>query len=592
MPDRRGGLAGRSVPVGPGEPAVAGPLGAAVVRTAEWQAEAGTHVVYADLDLVDVASLRRELGQPADAGQERVVLAAYERWGEGAPARLNGQFSFAVWDGARRALVLARDHFGLTPLVYSAASDRIVVGGDVRVVLSCDGVSGEIDEDVFVTAHLEGHPRHWNVLGRTCFVDVDMVPPAHVVELGAGTTWVSRYWDPRDALPVDGRNPARLASTLRELLEAAVGDATPDAEEVATHLSGGLDSSGVAALAAQRRAAVGAPAPLAVSWSPPPGGAPAAEHDRVTAVAERWELELVYAPPTVDDLVDRYYRDRTRDPAGDVTSEAAALRVAAARGARVVLSGWGGDELASFSGRGTVVRHLVRTGRLAPLLRTLVRERRGWRELAVGLFRSPTHGFPERSTRSLDERRRRALAGNRPWLRREVLERATLPASGPPLREPRELMAALLEYGHLGVRGVDWGVAGASVGVRYRYPLLDMRVVEFALGLPPEVWLLREGRRRWLMASALEGLVPEVVRYGAKAEAARVDYLRATGMEARRLAAGPVAELVPKARQAHLYEVPAVQRFLRRVASGELPGGGMASVTWMGVPRDAGRSPA
>ncbi|MCP3933943.1 MAG: asparagine synthase, partial [Actinomycetia bacterium] len=358
---------------------------------------------------------------------------------------------------------------------------------------------------------------------------------------------------------------------------------TPADGGLVAHLSGGLDSSGIAAIATGVRREAGAADPLTLSWSPGPEHGHTREHDRAESVADEYGLELLYAPITVKDRIEQFYRDRTRDPGGMVASEAAPMRIAAERGASVVLSGWGGDELASFSGRGLIVRELARTGRWAPLAAMVLRERHGWRTLASGLIHKPGHNFAESAKRTLEERRQHALTHGS-WLGRDVLAGATLPDEPARPKQAHEYMAMLLNRGHLGIRGVEWGSEAAHHGIRYRYPLLDKRIVEFSLGVPTQMMLNRGGRRRWILASALEGIVPDAVRFGVKQEEALSEWRQRTRREAVERAGADLAERVAGGRQAQFFDIPRIQEQLRGSYDSESRGA-VAAAAWIGVRR-------
>ncbi|MCP4962770.1 MAG: hypothetical protein GY925_26320, partial [Actinomycetia bacterium] len=522
-------------------PIVAGPLAAVTLHWADWAGVDEAHLLYADLDLVERSCLAGTLGVARGADQQQLIVAAWLRWGSATPEHLNGQFSFAVWEGG--SVTVLRDHFGMPPLVYGQTPEGVVVGGDIRVALQADGISEDIDTDVLATVFLAGHPHHWNSLGATCFRDLKAVKPAHRVEVGPYATRESRYWDPRDVAVRRDKDPAALVGTFRELLVDAVAQTTPADGVLVAHLSGGLDSSGIAAIATGVRREAGAADPLTLSWSPGPEHGRTTEHDRAESVADQYGLELLYAPITVEDRIEQFYRDRTREPTAMVASDAASMRIAAQRGASVVLSGWGGDELASFSGRGLIVRELARTGRWAPLAAMVLREQRGWRTLASGLTHKPGHNFAESVKRTLEQNRQHALTHGS-WLHRDVLAEAILPDHRTGTKQAHEYMAMLLDRGHLGIRGVDWGREAAHHGIRYRYPLLDKRIVEFSLGVPTQMLLNRGGRRRWILASALEGMVPDAVRFGVKQEDALSELRQRARRESLERAGADLAERV------------------------------------------------
>lgn len=74
------------------------------------------------------------------------------------------------------------------------------------------------------------------------------------------------------------------------------------------------------------------------------------------------------------------------------------------------------------------------------------------------------------------------------------------------------MQVALLEFGHLQYRMESWASHGAAIGLRYSFPLLDRRIMEFALSLPGRMFF-HEGWKRWLYRTAMEGVLPDVVRW-------------------------------------------------------------------------------
>ena len=289
-----------------------------------------------------------------------LILRAYRRWGVDCPDRLLGDFAFAVWDRRRRRLFCARDHAGARPFHYCLTAGRIVFASDVGAVLAAPGVSDALDERV-VAGWLYG----WRCFGdRTFFRDVRRLPPGHLLAVEGDAARVERWWRPEDARPAPPAGDDARAEALLEILGRAVADRVPDRQPVGVHLSGGLDSSSVAVLAARALRRRGRAAPPAFSWQPPPGdaargGPPAQEHRLIEAVARREGLRVLYCPPRAEDRVAHLRRDVARFPVVGA-SEQAVRRRAAERGVRVLLSGWGGDEGISFNGRGAHEELLLR----------------------------------------------------------------------------------------------------------------------------------------------------------------------------------------------------------------------------------------
>ena len=497
--------------VRPGDAPVAGPLGAAVVEAERWRGTAGWHVLYADLDLAERSALARTLGR-SDADLE-LVRAALARWGADAPLHLGGQFAVAAWDGDRQRVVAVRDGIGFRPLVFAARPGRLVVGGDVRAVLAA-GVPDDLDEDVMAAVLLDVGFRPVSV-GRTCYRAVDELRGGDRLVWAGQTTRVETWWDPEDVPSVPVRGLDAVGEALRAVLRE-VSDEAVRGGPAGVHLSSGIDSGTVAAFAAEAAERAAEIPPVAFSWQWPPGAAPAPEHARVAAVAERWGLPVVWCPPTLETHLAAYALDPTLDPATMWAPEESTRHAASARGVRVLLSGWGGDEATSYSGRGRVSGHLLRHGPRGPLATVAAADP----VYALQRLRSLRQRRERDRIVTLGDLRDAALAGDHAsFVRPEVLRRATLPEPEPPPSAPRAHLAWLWRRGHLGMRASAWARAGVAYGLRYRYPLLDRRVLALVMGVPLEAWLPHRRLRRWPLRAAGAGLVPDAVRlHSAKAE--------------------------------------------------------------------------
>lgn len=504
----------------PAPPVACGPLAHCTARFDALEACRDVRLLYADLaGLAERDALRRRLGLPAgDAAEATELLRhAYQRWGPACVEHLGGAFAFAVWDGRSQALVLARDPLGLCPLYVARLPGAVVAGGDLRRLLAA-GVSDEWDWEPLTARLLD--PQYVPP-ERTCFRAIRSVRAGHLLFVEPHRKRAERYWQPERVPEVRFRHEGDYVDAFRTLLREVVRDHLPATGRVGVHLSGGLDSSGVAAFAAAALREAGREAPPAFAWHTPPGDAPTDEHRLIEAAAAGLGLALHYTPVTAAGVVAFYRRDATRDPyTSTLLHEQEVQQAAAALGVDVILSGWGGDEAATFSGRGAVEPYLLRTGRWRPLLRAgRAAGRSPGRTLLHAALRRP------RPDTSPQHQRRAVLRGaSRSYVHPDLVRDARLPPPDPaPQADPYAYIRWLLGRGHLGERTAGWALAGAERGLHYRYPLLDRRIVRFVLGLPPELWLPREGRRRWLARTALAGLVPDaVLLHTSKLEPARI----------------------------------------------------------------------
>lgn len=186
-----------------------------------------------------------------------VIVHLFEELGPECLARLNGQFAFALWDSRRRSLFLARDRMGVRPLFYSVADGRLTFGSEIKALLADSRVRRELDPrgvgQVF---------SYWSSLSpTTCFTGVHELPPGHFLIAQDGDLRTSRYWcmdfDP-DEVPrarppshASSRSTASLAEELAELLTDATRIRLRADVPVGAYLSGGLDSSTIAAIVRQ-----------------------------------------------------------------------------------------------------------------------------------------------------------------------------------------------------------------------------------------------------------------------------------------------------------------------------------------------------
>ncbi|MCZ4510844.1 asparagine synthase (glutamine-hydrolyzing) [Streptomyces sp. ActVer] len=179
-------------------------------------------------------------------GDSEVVLHAIDAWGEGAPARLEGMFAYAAWEPGPRRLTLVRDRFGIKPLCYARIGDAVVFGSEPKAVLAHPAVVARLDLDGLRELLLSAHPMI-KTPGRSAFAGLNEVAPGTVVALTPEGVRARRYWS---LAPVEHRDdlPATVARVRQLLEEAVTGQLTADVP-VSVLLSGGLDSSAIAALA-------------------------------------------------------------------------------------------------------------------------------------------------------------------------------------------------------------------------------------------------------------------------------------------------------------------------------------------------------
>jgi asparagine synthase (glutamine-hydrolysing) len=199
-------------------------------------------------EVFNFAELREELrghGHTfATRSDTEVVLRAYLQWGAACAERFVGMFAFAVWDVRTRELVLIRDRFGIYPLYYYPTADGVIFGSEPKSILAHPEVTAEVDLDG-LREMLSFAPEP----GRSIYRGMREVPPGHVFHFSRAGRRSRCYWR-LEARPHGDDLPTTI-STVRELLEQSIAGQVVSDVPLCTQLSGGLDSSAIAALAAR-----------------------------------------------------------------------------------------------------------------------------------------------------------------------------------------------------------------------------------------------------------------------------------------------------------------------------------------------------
>jgi asparagine synthase (glutamine-hydrolysing) len=175
-----------------------------------------------------------------------VILELYLERGDACVQELNGQWAFALWDAARKRLFLSRDRLGVRPLFVARTPAAFVFGSEIKALLAHPAVPRRLDpaglHEIFTT---------WTTLPpRTPFSGIDELPPGCSMAIEGGTAVSSRHWDLDLSGSADARDADTLSAELLARLDAATSLRLFQADvPVGSYLSGGLDSTTVAALA-------------------------------------------------------------------------------------------------------------------------------------------------------------------------------------------------------------------------------------------------------------------------------------------------------------------------------------------------------
>lgn len=511
-------------------------------------------------------------------GDSEVILAAIAQWGLAAVDRFIGMFAIALWHVPTQTLHLVRDRLGVKPLYYHWDGQRLFFGSELKALRAFGGWTPEIDREAMVDYLRFGYIAD----PRTIYRQVFKLPPAHRLELsGNGTLSVHRYWD---ASAHAGRRADGQEEALTDELEALMVDAfklrmIADVP-VGVFLSGGVDSSVVAALLQKhggqqiKTYTIGFDVP---AFDESPYAAEVAKylgtehHSRILRVDDAKALL-----PRWGDLYDEPFGDESGIPTFMV-SQVAAEQV------KVVLSADGGDELFSgYNGYTTVMEQWNRVRGLPAMPRALVGSAAGALGTAGdwltgggaqdGLGRRLTHRFTrigERlGARSIGEFYEASLSHYRDAELDALLGQS-----------PRTRLNADAYAGADGEKLCLWDMhhympgdvltkvdrATMAVSIEGREPLIDHRLVEFAVSLP---FHLRRGPLgpKHLLKKVLYRHVPRELVERPK---------RGFGVPVKQWLAGDLKSLVndhlnpSRIKAQGLFDPQRVERYLARLRGGD-----------------------
>jgi asparagine synthase (glutamine-hydrolysing) len=439
-----------------------------------------------------------------------VLVHGYEQWGEEIVERLNGMFAFAVLDRRRGAVLLARDRMGIKPLHYAIDGKRLVFASELKALLRDPALRRGIDP-----AALDQYLAYEFVPSPASIVrGISKLQPAHTLmwSVADGTQRLRRYWSPELGVGDGHRNLDEEGERLRAVLRESVRKELISDVPLGVFLSGGIDSSAVAAMMTELGGEV-------KSFSVGFADRSFDESSYARQVARHLgteHRELTLEPDMLLGLIPKL-PSLLDEPLGDASIIPTYLLAEfTRRHVKVALGGDGGDEL--FAGYPTLQAHrlaeyymraprLLREGLLEPVVRRLPVSRSNLSfDFRAKRFVSGA-GYPvaERHQRwmgSFATEERSAL------LSREARHEVDIDAAyADPLNQVLMLdMRLYLENDIL----VKLDRASMMASLEGRVPLLNNDFVEYATHLPLNM-KLRGLRSKFLLKRALRGLLPEAI---------------------------------------------------------------------------------
>ncbi|MBW3112243.1 asparagine synthase (glutamine-hydrolyzing) [Bacillus sp. MCCB 382] len=199
-------------------------------------------------ELYNYLELREELTEKnhqfTTSSDTEVLLHAYLEWGEDCVRHFNGIFAFGIWDEEKERLMLGRDHLGVKPLFYTIKEDQILFGSEIKALLAHPDVQAEIDTEGLSEVFGLGPMK---TPGKAIFKDIHEVRAGHYMTVSRNDRETVQYWKLESKEHRD--DVETTVQTIRGLLEDTVKRQLIADKPLVSMLSGGLDSSGLTAIA-------------------------------------------------------------------------------------------------------------------------------------------------------------------------------------------------------------------------------------------------------------------------------------------------------------------------------------------------------
>jgi asparagine synthase (glutamine-hydrolysing) len=486
-----------------------------------------------------------------------IALRLFDRCGERAFERIVGVFAIIIVDLQDGRLLCARDHMGLRVLHYHRSAGRFAVATVPEALFALSWVPRILNKEKLAD-NLVGL---WGNHEATYYQDVFRVLPGFTVHVRGPTFSKHQFWDPEGIADVRFTNDHDYVEAFKECLNEAVRARLRSCRPPCATITGGLDSSSIAVIAADILAASGNR--LNTFTAVPEAGFARQElrgryFDETPYVRQIAEVNRNIRPHFItqsSDPIPEKIADVIRKsglPGGTLNSLWGVDMFAAARSAghNVMLAGEMGNDTMSYHGWG-LFTELLLAGRWLRLFAEIRSSGYRWRQHVRHRLIAPL--IPASLFRGYKQWRR---GGNPPWhdyalirpefaARSGVIDRMAREYSPfeAPIRDWRLVrINDFRDYGE----AADWyAKVRAEFGLDIRTPACDRRVVEFCIGIPEDQYL-RKGRDRWLIRRAMEGRLPDIVLNQKKCGAQAADwYPRLTrernhiAEEVKRLAENP-----------------------------------------------------
>ena len=449
-----------------------------------------------------------------------LILAAYRKWGEECPKYLLGDFAFVIWDEKQQQMFCARDHIGIKAIYYYVCDELFVFTNLLNPITSHPHVSNKLD-DTSLAKFLT--PKGFVDNKATFFQEVKKIPAASTMVITSEAILESTYWDVDDVQPLHYDSLEQYTEHFRILFEKAVKSRLRTLYPVASHLSGGLDSSSIAVLAS-RKLKENSLLLHTFNWAQKPDENVDPKHpewnfsERIAKVEGIKYHRVDLSPSYLSEMYNNV--NIFNNDMGFFWEEYLIRDMANSCNIRTILSGWGGDQFISYDGY-AYYSGLFGSGHFLSAIHKIYKEyhdknyrilrtiRRSIKEWIYPIFYKYMSGYYKK--RSIDYDPYLYCKDHFKKYAKTIVD-----------EEPKFIKGVhgeqkyLLSEGAIQQRIESWTAVGHDKKIEYTYPLLDKRIVEFSLAIPEELYNKKNGYNRYFFREAINHLIEHDIVWAPK----------------------------------------------------------------------------
>ena len=486
-------------------------------------------VITADSRIDNREALAKRLGLSRTTKDEmpdsHFILSAYKKWGDQCVNHLLGDFSFAIWNERDKHLFCARDHMGVKPFIYFVSHNTFVFASEVQAVLKASGVSQKRNEGRiadFLVPELEGIDKT-----STFFEEIYRLPPAHSLLVENGKVSKNCYWRPDPEKKISFSSDEEYVSAFTEIYTDAIDKRLRGNDDVASMLSGGLDSSSIVGIARNiHRSRTGKPFPVFSATSP--NNPACRETYFINSVLQQGGLiartisadEMSYFNKEINRVV-----LTEQEPFDPMIMIIAVYLLANKSGYRVMLDGIDGDIVASLSSSYPTI--LLKNGKYHDAVREIFLQNKNYyggklstSKILYQNIRAAYTPLILRKLRTIWRKRRHMEQHNSNSIinmefAKEIhltdrLAQLRAHGSNGFCQSTYTQHISALQHPYLTVGIERYSRIASLCGIEPRHPLLDKRLVDFMTAIP---WnqKFRSGWNKYLLRKSSEPTLPQEV---------------------------------------------------------------------------------